>query len=396
MSNDALLSERERRWRLALGPGPDEKTSRLNDRDARLDQALTALYGTGDDDAARKGTLGASSVRIARWLGDIREFFQTETVRVIQQDAIDRLGMAALLADPNTLSELEPDVGLVAEIMALSRAMPNKTKAAARLVVETVVAALIEKLEQRTQAAVTGALNRSKRTQRPKPLEIDWPRTIRANLTTWSETHRTIVPERLVGQARTRRQALTDVILCVDQSGSMAQSVVYASVFAAVMASLPSVSTRLIAFDTAVADLSDLLRDPVDVLFGVQLGGGTDIGAALSYASSLVSRPEDTTLVLISDLYEGGDPAVMLHRLALLKQTGVRVIVLLALNDDGRPGYAQEHAVKVAALDIPAFACTPQQFPDLMAVCLRGEDIASWAASEGIAVVQQGNGGTDR
>ena len=198
------------------------------------------------------------------------------------------------------------------------------------------------------------------------------------------------MPEQLIGhahQSRTRAE-LDQVILCVDQSGSMATSVVYSSIFAAVMASLPVIETKLVCFDTAIVDLSEKLADPVEVLFGVQLGGGTDINAALAYCQGLVMRPASTHLVLITDLFEGGNAQEMLERAASLVMSGVNLIVLLALSDDGRPGYDTAHAQKVAALGCPVFACTPDQFPDLMAAALKRSDLGQWAASRDIALVR--------
>ncbi len=204
--------------------------------------------------------------------------------------------------------------------------------------------------------------------------------------------HRTIVPETLIGFARKSRTRadLDHVILCVDQSGSMAPSVVYASIFAAVMASLPVISTNLVCFDTAIIDLTEQLADPVEVLFGVQLGGGTDINAALAYCEQRIEQPAKTHLVLISDLYEGGNAKEMLARVATLKQSGVNVIALLALSDQGRPAYDANHAGAIAAMDCPVFACTPDQFPALMATALTRQDVAQWAAANDIALVRGG------
>jgi hypothetical protein len=168
----------------------------------------------------------------------------------------------------------------------------------------------------------------------------------------------------------------------------MATSVVYSSIFAAVMASLPVIDTKLVCFDTAIVDLTDDLADPVEVLFGVQLGGGTDINAALAYCQGLVAQPSKTHLILITDLFEGGNAPEMLERAAALVASGVNLIVLLALSDDGRPGYNSDHAQTLAALGCPVFACTPDQFPDLMANALARRDLQEWAASRDIALVR--------
>ena len=208
--------------------------------------------------------------------------------------------------------------------------------------------------------------------RRPRHNEIDWDRTIRANLRHYQPEHRTVIPERLVGHGRRRRSLAAELILCLDQSGSMAASVVHAGVLGASLASLPTLQTKVIAFDTAVVDLTDELGDPVDVLFGIQLGGGTDIDQALGYAQTLVSHPAKTVLILITDLYEGGDAESMLRRAASLIRSGVRLIVLLALSDDGAPGYDHELAAHVAALGAPVFACTPDRFPDMLGGGARG------------------------
>jgi len=376
--------ERWRRWQLAL----DDEKNELSDRDRRLNTALSALYDSGSE--KRRGGLGASSPRVAKWLGDIREFFPTPIVQIVQKDAFERLNLKALMLEPEFLSTLEADVHLVADLIALRAAIPGKTLETARQVVRKVVDDLLRRLEHNTRETLRGALNRSQRTRRPRHADIDWPRTIRANLRHYQPQHRTIVPETLVGHTRhTKSRAQLDhVILCVDQSGSMATSVVYSSIFAAVMASIPGLSTKLICFDTSIVDLTDQLADPVDVLFGVQLGGGTDINSALAYCEKQIENPMKTHLVLITDLYEGGDAKSMLARAAAIKQSGVNLVVLLALSDSGHPAYEAKYAEGIASLGCPVFACTPDQFPSMMACALTGKDLISWAAEEDIALIR--------
>jgi Mg-chelatase subunit ChlD len=289
-----------------------------------------------------------------------------------------------MLLEPEMLEAVEPDVHLVSTLIALKSVIPNKTRDTARLVVRRVVEQLQRRLANATRQAIVGALNRAARTTRPRYAEIDWHRTIRANLKHYQPEYRTIIPETRIGYGR-KRSSLRDIILCVDQSGSMAASVVYASVFGAVLASLPAVSTRFIVFDTAVVDLTDTLDDPVELLFGTQLGGGTDINRALSYCESVVRRPTDTVLVLISDLYEGGQRDEMLARAASLAASGVRIVALLALSDTGSPAFDHANAAAFAAFGIPAFACTPDLFPDLMAAAIGRQDLGQWASTNGIA-----------
>ncbi|MER7026623.1 VWA domain-containing protein [Streptomyces ramulosus] len=365
---------------MVLGGGEADGTGReLRGRDRAMDEALGALYGragAGRDGAGRSAGgrraagLGASAPGVARWLGDIRTYFPSPVVQIMQRDAIDRLGLAALLMEPEMLEAVEADVHLVGTLLTLHKAMPETTRESARAVVRKVVAQLEQRLATRTRATLTGALDRSARTARPRHRDIDWDRTLRANLKNYLPEHRTVVPERLIGYGRAARSVRKEVVLCVDQSGSMAASVVHASVFGAVLASMRTLDTRLVVFDTSVVDLTDQLDDPVDVLFGAQLGGGTDINRALAYCQSRITRPADTVVVLISDLYEGGVRDGMLKRVAAMKASGVQFICLLALSDEGAPTYDREHAAALAALGAPAFACTPDRFPEVMAAAI--------------------------
>jgi Mg-chelatase subunit ChlD len=385
-----------RRWRLVLGGADDGTGVPLSGDDARIDAALGALYdsdagdrpgggpggggGQGTVPGTRRAGLGASAPRVARWLGDIRTFFPVSVVQVMQKDAIERLGLTRLLLEPEMLEAVEPDVHLVGTLLSLSRVIPEQARESARAVVRKVTDDLERRLAQRTRSAVTGALNRASRTSRPRrPSDIDWDRTIRVNLARYLPEYRTVVPERLVGYARKQQAVARDVILCLDQSGSMASSVVYAGVFGAVLASIQSLRTSVVAFDTSVTDLTDQLSDPVDVLFGTQLGGGTDINRAIAYCQRIITRPASTILILISDLFEGGDRDQMLHRVADLTAAGTQVIALLALSDDGAPGYDHDLAGALAALGVPAFACTPDAFPDLMAAAIDRRDLSEWS-----------------
>ena len=266
-----------KRWRLVLGSETaDELNCSFTKAEAGIDKTLEALYNTD-----RKGGLGASSPNIARWLGDIREYFPSTVVKVMQQDALKRLKLTAMLTEPEMLETVVPDIHLVANLMALGKLIPEKTKSTARMVVKKVVDELLQKLTGPTQQAITGVLNRSIKNLRPRHNEINWGKTILKNLKHYQPEYKTIIPEIKVGYGRKRR-AMKDVILCIDQSGSMGTSVIYSGIFGAVMASIPSIRTKMVVFDTAVVDLTDDLKDPVDLLFGVQLGGGTDIHKALS------------------------------------------------------------------------------------------------------------------
>ena len=372
----------EERWQLMLGA--DEELGGLRGSLQVMDRALGALYNTGDDAEDRRGGLGASAPSVTRWLGDIRNYFPNRVVRVMQTDAIERLGVRSLLTEPEVLETLEPDVHLVATLAQLSSVIPERSRATARAVVAKVARQVEERIADRLQQSVLGALNRASRTSRPRPGDIDWNRTIAANLKNYLPEHRTVVPERLIGYGRRHLGVQREFAICLDQSGSMATSVVYASIMAGVMASLRTLRTSLVAYSTDIADLTEALADPVDVIFGAQLGGGTDTSPALEYCRRTITRPSAAVLLLISDLYDS-DPKRMLEHIARIQADGVRVVVLLTLSDDGLPFYNHDVAASLGDMGVPAFGCTPDAFPDLIAAAIQGEDLGRWAEQRAAA-----------
>lgn len=380
------MDDKLTKWRLILGKdartegapqiaeeGIEGETDTLTELQKGMDDTLDALYG---GEADRKGGLGKSTPVVNRWLGDIRKYFPSPMVQVMQRDALERLNLNQMLLQPELLESLQPDIHLVTTLLSLNKAMPDQTRETARLVVQKVVEELEKKLKQPLREAIRGALSRAVRNRRPRMNEMDWDKTIRANLKHYQPNYKTIIPEILIGRGR-RGQALRHVILLVDESGSMATSVVYASVFGAVMASLRSIKTQMIVFDTEVVDLTEHLADPVDLLFCTQLGGGTDITKALTYTEGGISNPSETILILISDLFEGGNTAEMFRHVTAIKESGVTLIVLLALNDEGKPVYDKHNAAQLAAMDIPVFACTPDKFPEIMAAAINKQAIST-------------------
>ena len=388
--------ERDRRWRLILGKTEEEQEPQegngspqqgegngepsLSEEDKRIDEALEDLYGDGDE-----GGLSDPSPDLANWLGNIRSYFDDDVAHMLERDALKKLKIRQLLKDPEQLATIEPNIELATQLLTLSRAIPNESRETARQLVREVVEELRQQLEYPLQQAIQGSLNRAIRTRRPKFREIDWNRTIHANLKHYQPDHNTIIPETLIGYGK-QRESLRDVILCIDQSGSMMQSMVYGSVFGAVMASLPSLKTHVVAFSSEVADLTEQLSDPVEALFGSKLRGGTNIDRAVAYCEQLVTRPNDTLFVLITDLFEGNKKGQLAERIAGLVGQGVQFITLLALSDKGTPRFNRKLAQELVDLDVPAFACTPRLFPDLMGAALAKRDVTQWAASNGIVV----------
>jgi len=265
-------------------------------------------------------------------------------------------------------------------LMALKGHIPAKSKEAARQLVQAVVDDIMKRLEQDLRRAVTGALNKKAHTPIPNLPGTDWKRTINRNLKNYDKKTNRIIPEKFYFFERTRKSREWTVILDIDQSGSMADSIIYSSVMGSIFASMPALDTRIVAFDTDVVDLTEVCKnDPVDMLFGVQLGGGTDINKSVKYCSQFIREPKKTMFILISDLYEGGVEAGLLRQLEEMRESGVKALVLLALSDSGTPQYDEALGKKIAALGIPSFACSPDKLPELVEGALKGFDLTGLA-----------------
>ena len=383
-------TEQLRRWRLILGKQSEDALAEMNsgalnlsDEQQLIDDALAAIYDeTEEEGEGRFGGQGKSAPRLAKWLGDIRTYFQEDVVAVIQQDAVERKGMKELLFEPEMLKNVQPSVQLVGTLMSLSGQIPERTKETARMVVRSVAEQIKQLLEQKIRQAVMGAINRNEHSPIPNVSSIDWKWTIGRNLKNYRPELGRLVPERVYFFSRAQKTNNWTVIVDMDQSGSMADSVVYGAVTGSIFASLPALNTRVVAFDTEVVDLTEKCGDdPVDMLFGVQLGGGTDINKSVAYCQQFITDPARTLFFLITDLYEGGNEAQLVRRLEDMVASGVRVMCLLALSDSGVPCFDDRLAKKLSALGVPCFGCTPQKLPELLEGALRGADLQALAKS---------------
>ena len=377
MEDDRIL-----KWRLILGSqsDPNDEIPFEEEDLIRMDEVLEGLY-----DSDREAGLGSASPNVNRWLGDIRKFFPSSVVQIMQKDALERLDLEEMLLEPELLETLEVDASLVAVLISLKKVLPEKTKETARMVVQKLVKQMEAKLRNALATAIRGSLNKAVNKLNPTYSEINWHKTIRANLKHYQKDYQSIIPEKLIGYGK-KGTKLKRIFLVVDQSGSMSTSFVYAGILGAILASLNSIKTHLIAFSTTVVDLSDQLTDPVELLFSAQLGGGTDINNALSYVQKLIHNPNDSILILISDLFEGGNTESLYKKIYEIKKAGVHFISLLALTDQGMPSFDGNTASYLASINIPAFACTPDRFPDLMAAAIKKEDLRIWAAKNEIIV----------
>ena len=381
MENKEIL----KRWRLILGSSSEDTINSLGGADPLsaeerlMDSALSQIYGgSGSGSSSGMAGSGKSSPKLTKWLGDLRSLFSQTEIRVIQNDAIERCGLKQLLFEPEMLDGLEPDISTAALLLTLKDQIPTKAKDNARKYISKVVEEINRRLSDDLRRSVTSALNRREHSPIPSAAALDFRTTIRRNLANYDSARRLLLPERFWFYERASKAGSRTVILDIDQSGSMGESAIYSSVMGCILASINSLKTHIVAFDTAVTDLTELCSDPVDLLYGIQLGGGTDIERSVAYCSDLVSEPEKTTMFLITDLYEGGNRSGLLRRLGELRSSGVNVVVLLAISDSGRPIYDEKLAEQVAALDIPCFACPPERLPELLEAALKKHSLSSF------------------
>ncbi len=380
-----MANEQMARWRLILGNETQEQfhgmgMNSLSEEQLLMDNALAAIYGNGENSfGSHQGGKGPSSPHISKWLGDIRSLFDPEMVAVVQNDAIERKGLKQLLFEPELLEKLEPDLNMASTLLMLKDQIPKKSKESARNFIQKIVNEINKRMENQIQRAVVAALNKKEHSPLPAASAIDFRYTIARNLKNYNPQLNAVIPERVYFFDRANKTNRWNVILDIDQSGSMGESIIYSSIMACILASMSAIRTHVVAFDTEIMDLTDLCQDPVDLLFGFQMGGGTDIAKSLAYCRNYVESPANTLFFLISDLEEGGNRAGLLNHLREMKESGVTVIVLLAVADGGKPYYDEVTAKRISAMGIPCFACTPEKLPELLAAALKKRDLSEFA-----------------
>jgi Mg-chelatase subunit ChlD len=361
------------RWRLVLGHfASDRLTTPLSARDQRMEAALDFLYsreyaGRGVRERSQSGSLDPSQLSVPSWLGEVRELFPRETVEIIEKHALDRYGLTEILTDAETLEKLEPSMDLLKALLTFREHLHGPALDAARRIIRQVVEEIRRKLEAEVRRSLSGRLNRFRHSPQKVAQNFDWRGTLKRNLKYFDPEEQRLVLQDPRFFARNTRHLPWDVILCVDQSGSMADSVIHSAVMAGILVSLPVLRVKLVVFDTAVVDLSDHLEDPVEVLMSVQLGGGTDIGQALSYCEQLVENPRRTVLVLVSDFCEGAAPAVMLGVVRRMREAGVRLLGLASLDQSTQPIYDEAMAARLADLGMEIAALTPKHLAEWLA-----------------------------
>lgn len=355
------------RWRLVLGKYANQRLggSDLSDAQLRMDQALDYLYGR--EYAGRglrecgEGTLDPSQPTLVTWLSEVRELFPRETVEVIEKHALDRYGLTELVTDPQTLERLEPNQQLLRTLLSLRGHLGGDVLPLARRIIRQVVDEIRRKLEAQVRQVLSGRLNRLRHSPFANSKNFDAAGTVRKNL-----KHFDVERQRLVVQAprffeRNTQRLPWDIILCIDQSGSMADSVIHSAVMAGILAALPAFRVKLVVFDTNVVDLSEHVDDPVETLMRVQLGGGTDIARAVRYCSQLVASPHRTVLVLVTDFLDGAPPGELVREVQRLAEARVKLLGLAALDGSASPAYDRQMAERLAACGMEIAALTPLQ-----------------------------------
>lgn len=377
-----MSEELRRRWRLILGPYSEQPLSQqplggkgqcLDGTDQQREQALDYLYereyedreyGADDSADSRQGGRGASRLNAPRWLSKVRELFPHSTAETLQKQALERYGLDELLTDPAVLEQATPSLDLVRTLLSCRSLLPPAAMSSVRRIIHQVVRELEQKLAQKVRNSIMGVRLRGQHGGRPSLANLDWPTTLRRNLKHFNREQDTLVLERLFFLQRQQRKLRWDIIVLVDQSGSMLDSVIHSAVLAAIFTSLQTLRTRLVLFDTSVVDVSEQIGDPVEVLLGVQLGGGTDIALAMQYAAGRVVHPRRTLLVLISDFYEGGDSSALLKTTLRLHESGVKLLGLAALDERAEPDYDHKMAQQLANRGMEIGAMTPDQLAE--------------------------------
>lgn len=368
------------RWRLILGEAADGACAAAGGVSAeamRMDAALEWLYGRdgdrGERNIRRRAGHGPSVLSTPGWIDEIHSLFPRETIERLERDAIEIYAIDEVVTNPEILERAEPNQTLLKAVLQTKHLMSPDVLVVARKLVQEVVRDLMEKLGREMRIAFSGVLNRRRHSLRPSSGALDFRRAIKDNLRHYDPETRRLTVEKLRFFARSQRQLKPwQVILLVDQSGSMADSVIHSAVTAACLWGLPGIRTHLVAFDTSIVDLTQDVDDPCELLMKVQLGGGTDIQAAVGYAADLVEAPERAIIVLISDFYEGGGEALLLQRVRELVGQRSTVLGLAALDADATPAYDREMARRLVDAGAEIGAMTPGQLAGWLAEKIGG------------------------
>lgn len=364
------------RWRLVLGSmsdnslsfsGSDREIMSFEDMEQLLDYLYSHAQGDdvrGESISDRSGGLGESQLTAAKWITKVRELFPKQTAEVLERHALDEFKMTELLTDKKVLEQMKPDMSLLKTVLQLKHLMKGEVLETAKKIARAVAEELSEKLAQSTRQALTGRLDRNSRSAVRSARNIDIHKTIRRNLKNYDKENETLLLKDVYFSSRVKKYNKKTVIIAVDESGSMLGSVIYSAVMAQIISKLPFAEIKLVIFDTEIVDLSGMVEDPVEVMMSVQLGGGTDIGKALSYCESLIQTPSDTCVLCVTDLCEGGYPHILLNTAQNIMTSGAKLSFLTALDECANPVYDKNMGQLLADMGAFVGALTPDQLGD--------------------------------
>jgi Mg-chelatase subunit ChlD len=374
-----LDSQKRRvRWRLVLGETTENTLGSLPDEWQDRETAIGFLYdrelqgqnirsrgNSGGHNRDRPGTLDPSNLTVPDWINAIHELFPQKTIERLEKDALERYHLEEMVTNPDLLSRAQPSETLLKAVLRTKHLMNQQVLAMARDLVRKVVEELMEKLAQKVQSPFTGSLNRQQRSYIKIAKNFDAPTTIRRNLKHYSKQRQQLVIQTPYFNSRIRRQVdRWQLIILVDESGSMLDSVIHSAVTAAIFFGIKSLKTHLCLFDTAVVDVTADCTDPVETLMKVQLGGGTDIGQAMAYAQTIVENPRRTIVILITDFYEGAPVERLLSVTKQLIESGVTILGLAALDEQANPNFDRNLAQQMVNLGAQVGAMTPGELAE--------------------------------
>lgn len=361
------------RWRLVLGKYAADQIGFSSGelQYMEMEDVLDYLYAReyGEEQEVRKERRGGqegSALTVPSWIERIRKLFPKQTVEIMERHALEKYGMTELLTDPEVLCRLEPNKELLKTILSLKHMMKGEVLALAREIARKVADELTKKMEQELKKSFFGLLDRTSSSPVKSARNLDIKKTIRMNLKNYDTDREQLVLKQVYFHSRMKRYHRWRVIICVDESGSMLDSVIHSAVMAGIFARLPMLDTRLVIFDTSVVDLSGHVEDPVETLMSIQLGGGTNIAGALSYCEGLIEFPYRTMVVLVSDLYEGGGYQNLYGISRGIVESGAKLVVLTALDMNANPNYDRNAAAMLASLGAHVGAMTPEQLAEWM------------------------------
>lgn len=360
------------RWRLILGNFAEDNL-KVDGEYSEIDETLNFLYdreysdGSGyllnnlNNSKERKFGKEKSLLTVPKWISKVKKLFPKETVEIMQNQALEKYKLTEILTDEDILKEIEPNIELLKNILAFKDTMSAGVKKLAYEIVKKTVEEIKNKMEIEIKKIFYGKKLPNSTTANKIFKNLDIKKTVRHNLKNYNYKDKKFFVDKLYFNQNIKKYNPYNIIILIDESGSMLDSVIYTSVMASIFANLPYLSVKLVIFDISVVDLSEYIREPIDILFKVQLGGGTDIARALEYAKKITVAPDKTIVILISDLFDSNDYKLMYKVANDIIESGSKLFVLTALDYNANIGYDKEAAKHFSKIGAKVGALTPNK-----------------------------------